>query len=131
MISPNELRKGNIVFGGEERLNGSVYIEKHNIIVEDIISQKGINPVYSLDGHISGCFPFKDLWPIELTEEWLFNLGAEIFPGGGWLLNNRLISYAECRSKFIDQSTSVELNYVHQLQNLYFALTGKELEVKL
>ena len=32
---------------------------------------------------------------------------------------------------WIEGNTIVELKYLHQLQNLYFALTGKELEVTL
>jgi len=65
--------------------------------------------------------------PIPLTEEWLLKLGFE---------NNELIA---AHNKFIwfknhigisgmlGVVKPVECKYVHQLQNLYFALTGEEL----
>lgn len=68
------------------------------------------------------------LYPIDLTEEWLLKFGATRFGGDlGWNCNNHLICWAECRQVFIHSSTSVELKYVHQWQNLYFVLTREEL----
>jgi hypothetical protein len=69
--------------------------------------------------------------PILLTEEWLERLGAKPFPSGHKLeLKGRLLWFAECENCFVDSQTSVYLRYVHQLQNLYFALTGEELTIK-
>ena len=85
--------------------------------------------------HVAGqLYPIEELEPIPLTEEWLerfgfnfdvnsglykksgfevevFNIGVEFYLGeyGSWFL-------------FVE--------HVHQLQNLYFALTGEELELK-
>ena len=40
--------------------------------------------------------------------------------------------YDDKKFKFeVDIYIDLELKYLHQLQNLYFVLTGKELEVKL
>lgn len=69
--------------------------------------------------------------PIPLTEEWLVKLGVPL--GFETFSNNYMIedtidaycvrlSYDVGMSKFI-----AETKYVHQLQNLYFALTGEEL----
>ena len=82
----------------------------------------------------------KELEPIPLTEEWLVKFGFENDKKGLilefknysysylWFNNNsgqlRLVSEG---GKFL---THDNLKYVHQLQNLYFALTGKELEIK-
>jgi hypothetical protein len=73
-------------------------------------------------------FYFK---PIPLTEEWLFKLG---------FINDRVLEFY--RNDFTDSTiiidynficllgySHVKLKYVHQLQNLYFALTGSELTV--
>jgi hypothetical protein len=79
-------------------------------------------------------FPLQDGWgiePIPLTEEWLFKLGFEtdhiewwngiiclgIFKDGIYYLPTDQISFR----------IGKEIEYVHQLQNLYFALTGEEL----
>ena len=77
--------------------------------------------------------------PIPLTEEWLVKFGFEDGPskGGFALTKNKLsihlpdISYPQGRTYFnswciIDHS----VKYVHQLQNLYFSLTGEELTIK-
>jgi hypothetical protein len=68
--------------------------------------------------------------PIPLTEEWLlkFGLGS----------NNEyplklLCGYIKIRNGvwfFKYNKLDIELQYVHQLQNLYFVLTGNELNLK-
>lgn len=82
--------------------------------------------------------PKELLLPIELNEDWLLKmdfikisddindpwfdfdsiLPFTIISRDGWLAN-------------ADWPSDMELKYIHQLQNLYFALTGKELEIKI
>jgi len=81
--------------------------------------------------------------PIQLTEEWLVRFGFEphsgihfhSFKNGGYIaigndgscgLYNNLSSYN--RGTSFNQLKDVD--FVHQLQNLYFALTGEELTIK-
>lgn len=84
---------------------------------------------------------WADLKPIELTEEWLFKMGFE-------KKHNDLFTkqigkeeyYVFC---YMDKNTGAEIGIsinnqrsyfkkgkVHQLQNLYHALTGEELTIK-
>jgi hypothetical protein len=79
-------------------------------------------------------FHFK---PIELTEEWLLKLGLEKISIWTFSLNLvgnlDLIYYSGEKGWSIglkSYSDFSNLKYVHQLQNLYFALTGKELKIK-
>jgi len=78
--------------------------------------------------------------PIPLTEEFLCNLGAEKFSGVVWLKLTNLHSelhfefYGEeivtiLKGKFSDLVLN-RIHSVHQLQNLYFALTNEELTIK-
>lgn len=71
--------------------------------------------------------------PIPLTGQWLKSFGFEIDTP---FENSRPIYYKD--GFYVDWDTlqpidsgydiaKVEIKYVHQLQNLYFALTGKEL----
>lgn len=90
------------------------------------------------------CYEFNELKPIPLTEEWLLNLGFE--EDGVWIhkikniSNNRMIgidlnnnhvflaqhdAHNHFRDVFINKC-----EHVHQLQNLYFALTNEELTIK-
>jgi len=92
----------------------------------------------------SGCYLSK--WqcePIPLTEEWLLKFGFEnkeskiyflmvnkwgfaIGSDGSYGLYNNQDAWNRGES-FSNRET---IDYVHQLQNLYFALTGEELEIK-
>lgn len=104
----------------------------------------GINEVFSVNGETINNFnvgqailgSFK---PIPLTEEWLIKLGFEEYSGmlyisvpeeyGGHIAkykNQDNVRLEGCD----DGQVGIDILYVHQLQNLYFALTGKELECK-
>jgi hypothetical protein len=106
--------------------------------VESIAYQKDAVGGYVIDtiGGKNGTWsnPINCIEPIELTEEWLLRLGFEKieteFFIDDWFL---YISYHEgsCHILMLrDDYYFNTIQYVHQLQNLYFALTGQELEVK-
>ena len=70
--------------------------------------------------------------PIPLTEEWLVKFGFENIDtneNGGdnyWYLSKG--DFMLDRSfQSLQMNTGFDLEHVHQLQNLYFALTGEEL----
>lgn len=77
----------------------------------------------------------KYISPIPLTENWLLKLGFEFdtitfskgllmfSPSSNW--DKSAVWYGTLTHGRID----VEMKYVHQLQNLYFALTGIELQL--
>ncbi len=65
--------------------------------------------------------------PIPLTEEWLLKFGFE-FDGMFYQFNKHQIRLiGEEVPYWIDSSYITNIKHVHQLQNLYFALTNKEL----
>jgi hypothetical protein len=77
--------------------------------------------------------PEGQIWckPIDLTEEWLLRFGFEDagclrFKKGIW--DVAFMSDSTIYFRF-DKQNIAELKHVHQLQNLYFALTGKELTI--
>ena len=75
--------------------------------------------------------------PIPLTEEILLKCGFKKDTKGVLVLNKNIYSLILWGGEVsvylkIDESVlSIEINYLHQLQNLYFALSGQELEVNL
>jgi hypothetical protein len=78
---------------------------------------------------------FADIQPIPLTEEWLMKLGFIKKNGYGFIkkdLFGNLFYSVETKEHFIFQyhELRIKIEYVHQLQNLYFALTGEELIFK-
>ena len=81
---------------------------------------------------------FNNFEPIPLTEEWLKRIGAE-YKGEdsddtrAYMLRIGTFNFwSDSSNDFstIEFSDRIAVKYVHQLQNLYFALTSEELEFK-
>ncbi len=75
--------------------------------------------------------------PIPLTEEWLLKFGfdkEEMTDGYSFIHNTpkTVIDFMYCKINkgFQFNNDDIYIKHVHQLQNLYFALTGKELTLK-
>lgn len=75
--------------------------------------------------------------PIQLDTDWLERCGRKCEKGNGWEYQIQVGAlnwyfrwntewYSEVGGIYIDS----RVQYVHQLQNLYFAFTGKEIEIK-
>ena len=126
MINANELRIGNIIYLG---------------VVKEPIIVKGINPESPV---------LLNAEPIPLDEEWLLKFGFNHFPemihefrkdtDCGFNISLSKMPYRWCfyrhecplsSSYDNDKGTYItdRFKYVHQLQNLYFALTGEELTI--
>lgn len=72
--------------------------------------------------------------PIPLTEEILLKAGFEKRQDTMWTIYNKswISLYKMMGGKYYEvEDTYTSLKYVHSLQNLYFALTGEELEIDL
>ena len=70
--------------------------------------------------------------PIELTEEILLKCGfSKSYTKGVFKLGDFTIDVYSKTWKFKREWIDINFKYLHQLQNLYFALTGQELEIKL
>lgn len=135
-MKANELRIGNFVFDDENKpmkvarvetqectdFNGN---DEFNVIIEHI------------DKNI-GYYESK-INPIPLTEEWLLMFGFKN-DGNGYYKHKKLFSPITKISDYAfspptsvyflrvgDDKDEPVLKYVHQLQNLYFALTNEEL----
>jgi hypothetical protein len=76
-----------------------------------------------------GEFPIDYIQPVPITEEWLLRFGFEfrvVYGNNFWTLNNILIF--EDKNGNFEYSVGLKIQSIHQLQNLYFALTNKELQ---
>jgi hypothetical protein len=123
MIPANELRIGNWVYG----FKTTYYIDSNDFKYVD---------------SDTGLIPFS---PILLTEEILLKCGFEKHSNSnefwnlytlknGWYISQALHEENSASVKmglFYWSDEYVELQYLHQLQNLYFALTKKELNIQL
>ncbi len=83
----------------------------------------------------TGFCSYEDIKPIPLTEEILLKCGFEkinayAFRKKGFILNGRKVKDS-IGFHFTHYECTVEYQHLHQLQNLYFALTGQELNIEL
>lgn len=90
-----------------------------------------------------GVVDWNNLKPIPLTEEWLIKFGFEDVTSEDFGVDKRIKTFEKeffkiylpeyrCRLfgiTYVD-AAFLKIEFVHQLQNLYFALTGEELELK-
>ena len=123
-MEANELRIGNLLMS-----NG-------NVVEVEGIRWDGIGHTINRYGDIEAAIPYADLEPIPLTEEWLIKFGfrngtlkmysKEV---GQWRKRKCCIHWKKGKG-FINSGGGVKINHVHQLQNLYFVLNGKELELR-
>ena len=133
MIEANELRIGNLVYDNFD------------------VSNPYVVTIFSLDDFIAishGCNKYQ---PIPLTEEWLVKCGfvkdSKIEYLMGHINNTYTKSYliigtydnvfSPCVRMYdrddwaYYEEIGENIKYLHQLQNLYFALTGEELTINL
>jgi hypothetical protein len=112
----------------EELRIGNWVAINDNIYQVDVIDY---NQVIEIE---RGIVELKYVQPIPLTEEWLLRFGSVIdreddsyvFKSGFYIsVNDKSEAIL-----FFGGNELCEFNYVHQLQNLYYALTGEELKLK-
>ena len=119
-MDAKELRIGSII---------KPWLNKHNGIIKDSIEFIIVDGKDLIDIIYEG----SKVEPIQISEEWLLKFGFETF--GNKIYN----SYHEgfdfefyysnsggCWNFKLDEK-ELDIKHVHQLQNLYFALTNKEL----
>jgi hypothetical protein len=107
---------------------GNLFIEEHSDKIIEVIGLKKNRITFT--GNFYGKWQAK---PILLTEEWLLKFGFEKMENNWKCLDLHFatISWerlAGLTLSFEKESTYLpHIKYVHQLQNLHFALTGEEL----
>ena len=113
MIEENELRIGNYI----KRKQSGTIVETKQFMLHD--------------------YELKYFEPIPITEEWLLKFGIDFTSEKEWYHITFTI-----KGLLFETSTSMDgftynlcfedminIKYVHQFQNIYFALTGEELTI--
>ena len=134
MIDPKELRIGN-------------YVQFYRKIEDQDPSQASICSIFETDGDYYVKFEDgfcvnteRGIKAIPLTEELLLKSGFSYDPESAcWKICGLFIRkvesgfsiFIECEDDWYSNCYFKDFEYLHQLQNIYFALTGKELMVNL
>lgn len=135
-MKANELRIGNLVW---------LKCHHHPVSVEQIYKDD-IDELVWIATDLHEGESLEDYDPIPLTEEWLVKFGFEtvsygfMFPKiegseyhrkiGRWITKKSFQEDVLLEHPFLRYDGLCDVHYVHQLQNLYFALTGEELTLK-
>lgn len=118
------------------------YVKDHLGRIQKVAETRSDSYICYLSNGIKLKYKLNTTQPIPLTEEWLLKFGFLDITGVDYILNidvdfKLLLIPADGFYPQIDKADdngwqSVSLNkieYVHQLQNLYFALCGEELKL--
>jgi len=132
-MEAKELRIGNYVIVDNPKHHPSL---KKEVSVITSVSEESVGIQCDVELHyydIGQRLVF--IKPIPLTEEWLIKFGFVYDENTGFFrsvvfgriyIDNGRHTFCFCNKNGILKV----VEYVHQLQNLYFALTGEELEIK-
>jgi len=133
MIDKRQLRHGNLI--ALNLVNGTT------IAIVDQIKNRGI--VWEVDG-VNGYAHFKDILPVELSPEWLNKFSFNKWANGAYhkeAMRTWRVWYdayekaaAYCTDVYPELGHAIHLpiriEFVHQLQNVYFMMTEEELTIK-
>lgn len=129
MIKTTELRIGNLLQCQFE-VDGPLHTITITGVKDNLISwtAKGCcpAPLILLNDSYSG---------IPLTDEWMERLGFEFLNNGKprrWCHSERRwFDLSQFGMAYLNMPSAMPVQFVHQLQNLFYCLTGQELEVKI
>jgi hypothetical protein len=124
-MKANELRIGNWLQYG-------VHVVPVKSIHIGIVFKKEVYIYVELNEKLNHyCVLIHDVKPIPITEEWLLKLGFVSNPYQDRYEKGRL--HVECDQTkgeiYLWIQSMPHIKHVHQLQNLYFSLTGEELTI--
>jgi len=121
-MKAEELRIGNYVLDEDREISKIEQISSDNIHKFTLVSGDAIN-----------IYP-SNIYPIPLTEEILLKCGIV---NGEIEIKGRVVEiyqhFGDDKIWFfnIEHNLTVEINYLHQLQNIFYCLTGEELTINL
>lgn len=106
-MNANELRLNNLF-----RQKGSNFVETATFETFDLLSRCAI----VIDG-------------VPINEDWLITFGFEKKNNGEFINNGYSITFSKLGYPhfWISEFNDIIISYIHQLQNIYFDLTGNEL----
>lgn len=136
MIKATELRIGNwVIIKDDVRGNYTYEITAHDLeemeSFEDDYKSNGVLPI-PLTPEILEKAGFearnermfrKEINHVMIKRVWVYNSNDHYPNDDNW--------YLGAENKHEEQISGIIINHLHQLQNLYFALTGEELEINL
>lgn len=148
MIKVTELRIGNLVYAGTDEEDKPFPCRVDCILQYDVIIWSGnkthldyVDPIpltpewlekcgfsyLKVDGIVS-IGDFSDDEPVGDTHNWTLKVKANERQGG---FDFEIVKWGDGPYTFVNQWLRIRIQYVHELQNIYHALTGSELIINM
>lgn len=111
-------------------------IKPQELRIGNIVRLKSKNKDYVIDSgyEIDTGTDSDDFEPTELTEDWLLKFGYDRNKNEYCISgHDRFNVFQSVKGPYIfcdDEKSIRYVKYVHELQNIFFALTGEELKIK-
>lgn len=105
------------------RIGNLITYQDENETTEPIIIKVGVSDIVLMNEN----FKSVKYEPIELTEDWLVKVGFDKKGDGEYYLSYYTIVIDDEITLWQGYCRLCVFKYLHQLQNLYFSLTGEEL----
>ncbi|MCT4085466.1 hypothetical protein HZP81_17095 [Elizabethkingia anophelis] len=109
-------------------------MEANELRIGNYVNHNGFAPITIDAVDIIHCQQHPEAYkPIELTEEWLLKLGfnkSKFSSNCFKITNGYKFDFAGGKVLYLDSIRLEHIKYIHQLQNLHFALGGEELTIK-
>jgi hypothetical protein len=145
MIKASDIRIGNFIVDDDGALSKVVGFKpyEHSVRCDEEEGCDILIDIHGADGKIRSGYAVAstDSNFIPLTTEWLVRCGFVYKDGAsdyGYERKNGVHLYEHDEesglfhfSRGHMEGSKVEIKYLHQLQNIYFALTGEELQIKM
>jgi len=142
MIQAKELRIGNFIFDDDGTIAKVIGFKpyEHSVRCDEEEGCDVLIDIYSADGKVRRGYVVEStsVSPIPITAEWLKKLGYQkSLADNKWYKLGSLLGpvYFIYDGNYGVEGLGIhpgnKYKYVHQLQNVYFALTGEELNVNL
>jgi hypothetical protein len=114
-----ELRIGNLIKGHYDDKSDIVKVIGYDPWENFIWAEGSLNPEF-----------YEEFSPIPLIEEWLVKFGFKFSEPFQWWYHDKFEFTIDEGGESKFECSCHPITTVHQLQNLYFTLTGQELTIK-
>lgn len=143
MIKANELRISNFIVDDDGALSKVIGFKpyEHSVRCDEEEGCDILIDIHGADGKIRRGYAVEstEANPIPLTHEWLKKcalIDKNVFFPGEPTITSKGSLLIQCINDtaatfYLPINNSIEIKYLHQLQNLYHALTGEELQIKM
>lgn len=123
MINAKDFRIGNLLISETGEALPIAYIH------DDVIGlHNGFGGVQKHQKQPVFSYNIDKIQLLPLTDEWIINFGLSKENGYPYKFHYGYLKMRNGSFFYYYFNIEIELQFVHQLQNLYFCLTGKELE---